>query len=529
MPNLNWDSRNAAVHAHTQTPYHLLQHVGNYGAPPSQGSQAPSEAQNLLIQGDNLQALKALLPFYTGRVKCVFIDPPYNTGSAFTHYDDKLQHSVWLSMMLPRIKLLHQLLAQDGSLWVTIDDNEAHYLKLMLDEVFGRENFVANVVWQKFHSVKTNAAYRLSDAHDHILIYKKSQHLQAFNFLTMDDEALKVYKNPDGDNRGLWRTAPLTVSLLGGARGAAFAKSGVSTGFYEIVSPTGKVHLPNKGRCWISRNGYETLLADGRIWWGKDGNAVPMKKVFLEESGGKKVSSTFWTHNEVGSNKAANEEQRLLYGEDEVFSTPKPERLLERILHLATNPNDLVLDSFLGSGTTAAVAHKMGRRWIGIEMGPHAATHCIPRLEKVIAGEQGGISSAVGWAGGGGFAHYTLGEPVFMANRHINPQVKFAALAAFVWHRETQQAANTTHTAPLLGVHEGTAYYLLYNGILRDRSLDGGNVLTRSLWDWLQTHHAPSEMVTRCVVYGEICKLAAPLCAKLGIVFKQMPYRLQDA
>jgi adenine-specific DNA-methyltransferase len=522
MPNLNWDSRNAAVHAHTQTPYHLLQHVGNYGAPPAQGAQASSEAQNLLIQGDNLQALKALLPFYTGRVKCVFIDPPYNTGSAFTHYDDKLKHSVWLSMMLPRIKLLHQLLAQDGSLWVTIDDNEAHYLKVMLDEVFGRENFVANVVWQKRTSPDNRL--RLGGAHDHVLVYGKTPLLhQRFNQLQINETRKRDFKNPDNDIRGAWASTDCTAQT-----GHATASQ-----FYILTTPSGRViELPNN-LCWrFTKERMDAEIFAGRIWFGKDGKGVPRKKTYLSEIEGQN-SWTWWANSEVGHNQEGKKENNELFGADATFDTPKPERLLERILHLATNPNDLVLDSFLGSGTTAAVAHKMGRRWIGIEMGAHAVTHCIPRLEKVIAGEQGGISSAVGWAGGGGFAHYTLGEPVFMANRHINPQVKFAALAAFVWHRETQQAANTTHSAPLLGVHEGTAYYLLYNGILRDRSVNGGNVLTRSLWDWLQTHHAPKDSngqaVTRCVVYGEISKLAAPLCAKLGIVFKQMPYRLQDA
>jgi adenine-specific DNA-methyltransferase len=510
MPNLNWDSRNAAVHAHTQTPYHLLQHAGNYGAPPAQGGKASSEAQNLLIQGDNLQALKALLPFYTGRVKCVFIDPPYNTGSAFTHYDDKLQHSVWLSMMLPRIKLLHQLLAQDGSLWVTIDDNEAHYLKVMLDEVFGRENFVANVVWNHRKSVQSDTVISLS--HNHVFLYAKNK--QNINLNRLEVTAEK-FDNPDNDPRGAWSATPFDAPNI---------RPNLT---YEIKNPnTGESYWPPKGRHWrTTQDEYFRLLSENQIVFGKKGLTKPQQKMFQEFAQAKGGSIKTWWDDAGTATEATKELQKVSVE----FDTPKPERLLQKILHIATNPNDLVLDSFLGSGTTAAVAHKMGRRWIGIEMGAHAATHCIPRLEKVIAGEQGGISSAVGWAGGGGFAHYTLGEPVFMANRHINPQVKFAALAAFVWHRETQQAANTTHTAPLLGVHEGTAYYLLYNGILRDRSVDGGNVLTRSLWDWLQTHHAPSEVVTRYVVYGEISKLAAPLCAKLGIVFKQMPYRLQDA
>ena len=392
---------------------------------------------NKLIFGDNLLALKALEQEYAGKVKCVFIDPPYNTGSAFTHYDDGLEHSIWLSLIRDRLEIIRSLLSDDGSLWITIDDNEAHYLKVLCDEVFGRVNFVGNVVWQKFHSVKTNAQYRLSAAHDHILIFKKSESLQNFHFLNMDEDALKVYKNPDNDHRGRWRTAPLTVSLLGGARGKAFAKSGQSTGMYEIIAPNGKKHLPSNGRCWISRKGFDDLVTDKKIWWGKDGNAVPMRKLFLNESGGKKVCSTFWTHTEVGSNKAANEEQRALFPDDVVFSTPKPERLLERIIHLATNPGDLVLDSFAGSGTTGAVAHKMGRRWIMIELGEHCQTHIIPRLKKVIDSEdQGGISAATNWQGGGGFRYYNLAPSLleqdrwgnWVVNKNYNPAMLAEAL-----------------------------------------------------------------------------------------------------
>lgn len=382
---------------------------------------------NKLIFGDNLLALKALERDYAGKVKCIFIDPPYNTGSAFSYYDDGLEHSIWLGLMRDRLEILRNLMTDDGSLWITIDDNEAHYLKVLGDEIFGRSNFVANIVWQKFHSVKTNSKYGISQAHDHILVFKKSDAMSDFNLLSMDDAALKVYKNPDNDSRGRWRTAPLTVSLLGGARGAAYAKTGVSTGIYEIVSPTGKTHLPSKGRCWISKNGFEELLADNRIWWGKDGNAVPMKKVFLNESGGKKVASTFWDHHEAGSNKIANEEQKELNITNESFPTPKPEKLMERIISLATKKGDIVLDSFAGSGTTGAVAHKMGRRWIMVELGEHCHTYIIPRLQKVIDGEdKGGVTESTGWQGGGGFRYYKLAPSLMKKDQWdnwvINPE-----------------------------------------------------------------------------------------------------------
>ena len=513
MPILNWLTRETDLQTSLEVPYRLLEPVADLGAG------EPSE--NMLIQGDNLEALKSLLPFYAGKVKCIYIDPPYNTKSAFQDYDDNLEHTQWLAMMYPRLELLRDLLDDDGSIWVSIDDNEGHYLKVIMDEIFGRKNFISNVVWQKFHSVKTNAQYGLSASHDHIIVYKKSDTLKDFNLLDMDDDALEVYKNRDNDPRGAWRTAPLTVSLLGGARGEAYAKTGQSTGLYEIVAPNGKKHLPNKGRCWISRKVFEDLLADNKIWWGKDGNAVPMRKLFLSEGGGKKICSTFWTHTEVGSNKTANEEQRVLWGDEAVFSTPKPEKLLERIIHLATNPNDIVLDSFLGSGTTAAVAHKMGRRYIGIEMGEHCISHCVPRLRKVVDGEQGGISEAVNWKGGGGFRFYRLGEPVFDEHGKINPAIRFAHLASHIWFCETHTALDKPATSPMLGVFNGVAYYLLYNGILGDKRPDSGNVLTNPVLRLLPPFDGPK------VIYGESSRLGAEKLKALGITFKQTPYDIK--
>lgn len=515
MPILNWYQREDDLRRAAKAPYRLLEPVPSldYGE---------KESPNMLIQGDNLDALKALLPYYAGQVKCIFIDPPYNTKSAFEHYDDNLEHAQWLSMIYPRLELLRELLRTDGSIWITIDDNEAHYLKVICDEVFGRKNFVANVVWQKYHSVKANAQTRISASHDHVLAYRKTEAMRPFNFLKMDVDALRVYKNPDNDPRGPWRTAPLSVSLLGGARGEAFARTGHSTGIYDIVAPNGKRHRPGRGRCWISKAGFESLLAENKIWWGKNGDAVPMRKLFLSESGGKKIASTFWPHQETGSNKKANEEQRALVEDGSAFSTPKPEALLQRILDLATDRNDLVLDSFLGSGTAAAVAEKMGRRWIGIEMGEHARTHCVPRLKKVIEGEQGGISEAVGWKGGGGFRFFTLGQPVFDEQGHIREGIKFEHLAAHVWFAETGAPRSTrAKRQPFLGEHAGTGYYLLYNGILGDKSGGGGNVLTRRLLQRLPAFEGPK------VIFGEACLIPAERLRELGIVFKQTPYEIK--
>ena len=375
---------------------------------------------NMLIRGDNLLGLKALEQEFAGKVKCVFIDPPYNTGSAFEHYDDGVEHSIWLSLMRDRLELLRRLLADDGSLWITIDDSEAHYLKILCDEVFGRSNFVANVVWQKKSSPQANAVW-LSDSHDHILVYAKQKHTWRPSLLSRTVEADSRYKNPDNDPRGLWTSGDCSISLTGGQRGAQFAKTGFSENIYELTTPSGRKLLPPKGNCWrFSEKRFAELIRENRIWFGKDRNNVPRYKRFISEVQDGVVCQTVWLRTEVDDNQKAKREVKA-FDEENVFATPKPEKLLERILHIATNPGDLVLDSFLGSGTTAAVAHKMGRRWIGIELGEHCETHCLPRLKKVVDGEDpGGITAAVGWKGGGGFRYYRLAPSLLEKDKWDN-------------------------------------------------------------------------------------------------------------
>jgi adenine-specific DNA-methyltransferase len=354
---------------------------------------------NRLIFGDNLLALKALEAEFAGKVKCVFIDPPYNTGSAFTHYDDGVEHSIWLSLMRDRLEIIRRLLAEDGSLWITIDDNEAHYLKVLCDEVFGRINFVANVIWQKNFAPKSSARH-LSVSHDHLLVFAKNAAVWERNLQPRSGTQDDRYKNADNDSRGPWISDQLT------------ARNPYSKGLYAVRCPSGRlVEGPPKGRYWaISEERFWELDADKRIWWGKDGNNMPRLKRFLSDVQDGVVPQTIWSHEDVGHTQEAKKELLAHAAHvDEVFMTPKPERLLKRVLEIASNPNDLVLDSFAGSGTTGAVAHKMGRRWIMIELGEHCHTHIIPRLQKVIDGEdQGGISKAVNWQGGGGFRYYRL-------------------------------------------------------------------------------------------------------------------------
>ena len=353
---------------------------------------------NKLIFGDNLLALKALEQDYTGKVKCVFIDPPYNTGSAFEHYDDGLEHSLWLSLMRDRLEIIRNLLSDDGSLWITIDDNEAHYLKVICDEIFGRSNFVSNVVWQKKYTIANDAKW-LSDNHDHIIIYAKDKVQWRPIKLPRTEEMNARYKNPDKHPNGPWKATPL------------HAKSGSEINKnFSFTFRNGVVWKPPAGTFpRFSDDTLRRLDAGNEIWFGKDGTATPSRKTFLSELSDKGTPcSTVWLHTDSGNNHESREEVKS-FNPTNPFNTPKPERLLSRIIHLATKKSDLVLDSFLGSGTTAAVAHKMGRRWIGIELGEQCHTHCIPRLQKVIDGtDQGGISKAVHWQGGGGFRYYRL-------------------------------------------------------------------------------------------------------------------------
>ncbi|MBV5319086.1 MAG: site-specific DNA-methyltransferase [Desulfobulbaceae bacterium] len=517
MPFLDWVNKSQAVTGSAEVPYHLLQFTSAHG---------DADAANLLIQGDNLKALKALLPFYRGQVKCIYIDPPYNTQSAFAHYDDKLDHSQWLSMIYPRLVLLRELLAEDGSIWISIDDREAHYLKVVMDEVFGRNNFINSIVWIKTSSVHNNAEF-FSSMNDTVHVYAKNMGVCRFSRIPRSARNASDYTNPDDDYRGVWSSSPLHVSLTSGQRGAQFARSGTSSGLFPIINPHGEEIFPPKGRAWgYSSETITSLQSEKRIWWGISGRNQPRLKRFFSELKDGVVPTTVWSHQEVGHNQEAKKETAALLIDENtnLFSTPKPERLLQRILHIATNPGDLVLDSFLGSGTTAAVAHKMGRRWIGIEMGEHAVTHCLPRLEKVVNGEQGGISRAVNWQGGGGFRFHTLGEPVFDADGGIHPAVRFQALAAYLWLFETGEPTVHDFNRPLLGIHDGTAYYLLYNGILGDRRPQGGNVLTSAVLAHLYKefpHYGPR------VIYGETTRLGEARLREAGVVFKQIPYDIK--
>ncbi len=507
MPMLDWLGKAEALKAAQQVKTRLLEPVPELGA----GDPA---SPNLLIQGDNLEALKALLPVYAGQVKCIFIDPPYNTGSAFEHYDDNLEHSTWLSLMYPRLELLRELLSEDGSIWVTIDDNEGHYLKVVMDEVFGRGNFVANVVWEKSDSPKMDSQF-FSTRHDHVFLYAKQKSQFVVNRIS--GEVQKHYNRVDQSGRRYY-TKPLRAM---GGQGET--RESRPTLYFPLKAPDGSDVFPKLQNgldgAWRWSEPKINTEADRIDWVNGRKGWVPYFRIYAETS--LRPPETIWNHPDVGSNRTSKAEVKKILPGNLTFGTPKPERLITRVLEIATNPTDLVLDSFLGSGTTAAVAHKMGRRYIGIEMGEHAVTHCAPRLRKVIEGEQGGISEAVGWKGGGGFRFLRLGEPLFDETGLINPSVTFKQLASFVWFSETRTPLAATPNTPLLGLYEGVAIYLLYNGILGDRRPAGGNVLTSKVLAGLPPHDGPK------VIFGEASRLGADRLRELGITFRQTPFDLK--
>lgn len=371
---------------------------------------------NMLIHGDNLLALKSLVTMYAGEVKCIYIDPPYNTGNAFEHYDDMLEHSIWLSLMRDRLILLRQLLSEDGLLWVTLDDNEIHYCKVLCDEIFGRKNFLGNIVWQ--HSIQgKNDAKTFSLNHNHLLVYSKSEKFIRYK-LPREEKHNINYSNPDNDPKGAWRSGDVRSPNL---------RENLK---YELQTPSGKViSPPEKGWRW-SRELLMSKIATGEIFFSKDETKIT-RKIYLADQDGR-VPDSLWLGEDSGTTREANTELKSL---QLAFGTPKPERLIERVVNISTKPGDLVLDSFLGSGTTAAVAHKMRRKYIGIELGNHAYTHCAPRLKKVINGEdQGGITKSQNWQGGGGFKFYELAPSLLKEDEFgqmiINPEYNADQLAA---------------------------------------------------------------------------------------------------
>ncbi len=531
MPTLDWIGKKAVVNHHREVPYRLI-HCDK------DKSHGDPDAGNLLVQGDNLEALKALLPYYAGKVKCIFIDPPYNTGNESWVYNDNVnspeirawlgsvvgkeaedlsRHDKWLCMMYPRLRLLKEFLRSDGSIWITIDDNEAHSLKLLMDEIFGRKNFVANIVWQSRYSRSNDAVVSLS--HNHILAYAKDPEIWKLvrNRLPRSEEQAKQYSVNDDDPKGPWRAIPWDAPNV---------RENLS---YPITTPTGKVRFPPKGRCWSrTEDQWLQLVAEGRAYFGKSGDGAPSFKQYLNEAP-EIVPNTWWTHADAGHTDEAKKEAAAIFGPDSPFDTPKPERLLARIIQIATNRGELVMDSFAGSGTTGAVAHKLKRKHVSIELGEHAASHVVPRYRGVVDGtDRGGANAESGWQGGGGFRFCTLGEPLFDADGNVSPSVTFPDLAAHVFFCETGSPIpkRAEGASPLIGTFQNRAIYLLHSaeavGVAREQA---GNVLTGTVLEALPLPEAG--FAGARIVYAEGCTVPDDRLSALGVTFKQIPYQIE--
>ena len=533
MPTLNWIGKDAVVKHHKDVPSRLLEPVPKLSC-------GTTDSGNLIVQGDNLHALKALLPRYAGQVKCIYIDPPYNTGNEGWVYNDNVnspeirrwlgevvgkegetldRHDRWLCMMYPRLVLLKQFLREDGAIFVSIDDNEVATLRLLMDEVFGARNFVATALWQKIFSPK-NSARHFSEDHDYVVIYARSGDAWKPQLLPRGEDAKARYKNPDNDPRGPWTSGDLQ------------ARNYYSEGTYPITCPSGRIIPgPGKGMYWrVSKTNFEKLGKEGRIWWGESGNNMPRLKRYLSDVKDGIVPQTMWFHKDVGHTQEAKKELLELVDFDssgDVFITPKPTRLIQRVLQIATDPDSLILDSFAGSGTTGHAVLKQNaedggkRRFILVEMDEHIArTVTAARVKRVANGYTNAKGQTIDGLGDGFQFCRLSAEPLFAADGQVREDVTFAQLAEFVWFVETGTGFVNKTDSPLLGVHEGRAVYLLYNGILKDQSIAGGNVLTGPVFDILPRFAGPK------VIYAAANRMGAR-AAREGITFKQTPYALE--
>jgi len=540
MPTLEWIGKAAVLNHHREVPYRLLKNDERLSA-------GDAGTGNLLAQGDNLEALKALLPYYAGRVKCIYIDPPYNTGNEGWTYNDAVnspeirawlgktvgkeaedlsRHDKWLCLMYPRLHLLREFLREDGAIFVSIDDNEVHSLRHLMDEIFGTRNFIASVIWQKVFSPK-NSARHFSEDHDYIVVYARNSDVWTPNLIQRGDLAKSRYGKPDNDPRGPWTSGDLQ------------ARNYYSEGTYPITCPSGRViEGPGKGMYWrFSKENFLELDRDGRIWWGKSGNNMPRLKRFLSEVKQGVVPQTLWTYQEVGHTQEAKKEllEILDFPDSQsVFITPKPTRLIKRILQISTDEDSLILDSFAGSGTTGHAVLSLNRedgghrRFILVEMDEKICqTITAERLRRAINGYKHSNAKEVETVVdglGGGFRYCTLGSSLFDERGDISKEVRFDDLARHIFFTETGEplpGGKHDGRSPLLGVCNGTAYYLFYNGILGDVRPEAGNVLTARTLKALPSHDGPR------VIYGEGCLLSPVRLKQEHLTFRQIPYQIR--
>jgi adenine-specific DNA-methyltransferase len=536
MPTLHWVGKDKVVNHHHEVPFRVLDKVSTFAAP---AGLPANSTDNRIIHGDNLEALKSLLPEFEGRVKCIYIDPPYNTGNEGWVYNDAVndpkmkrwlgqvvgkegedlsRHDKWLCMMYPRLKLLHRLLAYDGAIFISIDDNEVHTLRGLMDEVFGRSNFVATVIWQKVFSPK-NSARHFSEDHDFVLVYAKSAATWAPNPMPRTSEQDDRYKNPDNDTRGPWTSGDLS------------ARNYYSLGTYAITTPGGRnIDGPPRGNYWrYSEQNFWLLHEEGRIWWGQGSNGMPRLKRYLSEVKGGIVPQTLWLYSDVGHTQDAKKEllSILDFGSSEdVFITPKPSTLIERVLQIATTQDAIVLDSFAGSGTTGHAVLKLNaqdggkRRFIMIEVEDYADSMTAERVRRVISGYGADAKATPGL--GGAFDYYTVGDPLFLPDGNLNEAVGTEAIRRYVAYSEGIPATDRTssdnpHSPCLLGLNAETAWLFHYQAE-RATSLDM-DFLAGLRFGGSTGAGRPGTVI----IYADRCLLSAAFMTRHGIIFKKIP------
>ena len=521
MPKLTWVGKEKVINHHHEVPFRVLERRYNFTASDD------NSIGNKIIHGDNLEALKSLLPEYEGKVKCIYIDPPYNTGNEGWIYNDNVsdekikkwlghvvgkegedlsRHDKWLCMMYPRLKLLHKLLADDGAIFVSIDDIEVGNLRLILDEIFGVRNFIGNIIWQKKYSPQNDAQF-FSAMHDHILVCAKNADKWERNLLPRTEKQDKAYKNPDKDLRGIWKTSDLT-------RGEHRDRD-----FYGIQTPSGKMVFPAKGRSWSRpKDEIERLRADNRLWFGKKDDSIPSLKRFLSEVKQGIVPSTIWFRDEVGDNQAAKQEVKAI-NSSEIFDTPKPSQLIKRILELATDKNSIVLDSFAGSGTTAHAVLKLNaedggnRKFILIETMDYAETITAERVRRVMRGYGENSKRIEGL--GGAFDYYEIGERIFLDDGNLNESIGTEEIRRYIAFSENipsdKQLLPDNEISPyLLGLIDETAYFFIY---------EKEATTTLDLEFLANLNFKPKS----AIIYADNCLLTREFIQKHNIIFKKIP------
>ena len=525
MPTLEWIGKDKVINHDKEVPFKILEPKYTYDIEGKHEGVADSE--NMIIHGDNLLALKSLLPKYAGKVKCIYIDPPYNTGNENWVYNDNVndpqmkkwlgevvgkegedlsRHDKWLCMMYPRLKLLHRLLADDGAIFISIDDNEQANLKLICDEIFGAGNFVDTIIWEKRYSPQ-NAAKWFSESHDFVLVYAKNKMNWYPNLLKRSEEMNARYTNRDNDERGIWKATDATAQ----------AGHGTENQFYVLTAPNGKEHILPPGRCWVyTESVMKQMIDDDRVWFGEDGNSRPALKRFLSEVKQGMSCKTIWGYKEVGPSQEGKKEIKMLFPDVTPFETPKPVRLIERILQIATNKDSIILDSFAGSGTTAHAVLSMNkadggkRKFICVEMMDYADTITAERVKRVINGYGEGKKAVA--AAGGSFTYYELGEPLFDTDGNLNPKVGVEKIREYIWYMETQQTLPVADgdNAAFLGTGNNTAYYFYYDE----------QAVTTLNHEFLASIKTQAESY---VIYADNCTLSAEFMAEHHITFKKIP------